>query len=88
MAVKERKSLAVVTGTYQKDGQEKNRYLTVGELVETDDKGSFIDLNPYINYTALPRKDGRLLISVFSEKKETTQTAPKASTGVEDGIPF
>jgi hypothetical protein len=83
-----RKTLSVVTGTYNKDGQEKNNYMTVGNLIKTD-TSEFIELNPYVNFTALPRKEGRLLISIFEEK--TSQAAaptPAKSSGVTEDIPF
>jgi len=83
-----RKTLSVVTGTYTKDGQEKNNYMTVGALIETD-KSTFIELNPFVNFTALPRKDGRLLISIFEEKtNQAAAPAPVKASGVTDEIPF
>lgn len=89
MPVTSRKNITAVVGTYTKDGAEKNRYMTVGELVETDDKGSFIDLNPYVNYTALPRKDGRLMLGVYAqEKKEANTAAPKTEPVADTEIPF
>jgi hypothetical protein len=83
-----RKTLSVVTGTYTKDGQEKNNYMTVGNLIKTDNS-EFIELNPYVNFTALPRKDGRLLVSIF-EEKSTQAAAPKPAQNdsTEESIPF
>lgn len=91
MAIRERKNLSVSIGTYTKDGQEKNRWFNIGELIETDDKGSFIELNPYVNFTALPRKDGRLIVSLFSQEKKDAAPKPAqaaAAAPTSDEIPF
>jgi hypothetical protein len=90
MTVSSRKNITAVIGTYTKDGQERNRYMTVGELVETVDKGTFIDLNPYVNFTALPRKDGRLMLGVYAQEKKEAKPAeaPAKSAGVDEEIPF
>jgi hypothetical protein len=85
-----RQNLAVVVGTYQADGKEKNRYMNVGSIITKDDGGKFLELNPFINYTALPRKEGKLYLSVFDEenKQQTTSTpAVKPSTSY-DEVPF
>lgn len=82
-----RKNLSVVVGTYQKDGQDKNRYMNVGTLIETE-KSTFIELNPFVDFTALPRKDGRLLINIFDEEKQKSDAPKPKSSGIDDEIPF
>ena len=62
------KDLAVKTGSYtDNNGTEKGRYMGCGALMEGDDGNQFIMLNRFINYSALPRKQGSesVLISVF-----------------------
>ena len=62
------KDLAVKIGSYTNgNGEEKGRYMGCGSLMEGDDGNQFIMLNRFINYTALPRKQGSdgILISVF-----------------------
>lgn len=84
-----RQNLAVVVGTYQADGQEKNRYMNVGQIITKDDGGKFMELNPFVNYTALPRKDGKLYISVFDEDGAAKKTAPKQqSSSANEEAPF
>lgn len=84
-----KQNLAVVIGTYQSDGKEKNRYMNCGTIITKDDGGKFIELNPFIHYAALPKKDGKLYLSVFDDEKkdkpasDTTKKAP-----VDDEIPF
>jgi hypothetical protein len=59
------KDLAVVTGTYtDAQGQAKNRYLNCGGVFKTQDGGTFILLDPFVNYGALPRKDGSTAVMV------------------------
>ena len=62
--------------------------MDVGTLVKTD-KSEFIELNPYINFTSLPRKEGKLFINVYSDEKKSDKPAdaPKKE-GVTEGIPF
>lgn len=83
-----RQNLAVVVGTYSKDGEDKNRYMNIGTIVTKDDGGKFMEISPFINYSALPRKDGKLYVSVFDEKDSSTATkAAKPSESTED-VPF
>ena len=44
MAVQKVMNIVATTGTYQKDGQEKKKYLTVGALFVYDDGGMSIKL--------------------------------------------
>jgi len=45
MAVQKVMNIVATTGTYQKDGQEKKKYLTVGALFIYDDGGMSIKLD-------------------------------------------
>lgn len=89
-----KQNLAAVVGSYEKDGEQKNRYTNVGSIITKDDGGKFIELNWWVNYATLPRKDGKLYLSVFDEdgdKKASTGSseAPKAAKpSVTDEIPF
>jgi hypothetical protein len=66
--------LVVKVGTYQKDGQTKNRYINVGSKMEGD-KGSFFLLNRTFNPAGVPNPDNRdsIIISVFEKKDEETK---------------
>ena len=67
--MKKLKDLAVVTGTYQKDGETKKRYQNIGALMESE-KGQFLLLDPLINLAAVPRDEGRdrVIVSMFGPK--------------------
>ena len=69
MAVRKVKDLAVVTGTYQSNGETKKRYANVGALMEGDN-GQFLMLNAHFNPAGVPRKDGSesILVSMFDPK--------------------
>ena len=70
MTFRKVKDLAVVTGTYQSNGETKNRYANVGALMEGDN-GQFLMLNAHFNPAGVPRKDGSesILVSMFDPKE-------------------
>lgn len=67
------KDLATVVGTYEKNGETRKRYLTVGAIMSSSDGGQFILLDPLVNFGAIPRKEGsdRVLISMFDVKEKS-----------------
>ncbi len=66
--------LSVVTGTYQKDGENKNRYQTIGAVMKND-KGMFMFLNRSFNPAGIPFKEGSesIIVSMFEPKKSASQ---------------
>ena len=66
------KDLAVVVGTYEKNGETKKRYQTIGALMSTSDGGQYILLDPVINLAAIPRQEGRdrVMVSMFEPKEK------------------
>ena len=70
MAVQKVMNIVATTGTYQKDGQEKKKYLTVGALFIYDDGGMSIKLD------AVPTNfDGSL--SIYERDNNQQQQAPQ-----------
>lgn len=59
--------LAVKTGTYEKDGQTKNKYQHVGVIMEGD-KGPFILLNKTFNPAGIQDGKESVIISMFEAK--------------------
>jgi hypothetical protein len=84
------KDLAVKIGSYtNSNGEEKGRYMGCGSLMEGDDGNQFIMLNRFINYTALPRKQGSdgILISVFDlREREGANGNQRAAMVDDDGL--
>lgn len=95
MASRKIYDLAVKTGTYQSQGETKNRYMNVGALMESDDGNSFIMLNACFNPAGVPRKEGSesILVSCFvpkdaGQQPQRQQPAPRKSDDFEEDIAF
>lgn len=65
------KKLVVKTGTYEKDGETKNRYKTIGH-VHSGQHGEYITLDASVNLAAFPRKSGddRVMVSMWDEESK------------------
>ena len=77
--------LAVKVGTYQKDGQEKNRYQNVGAVIEGD-RGPYILLDRYFNPAGVPNPDNRanVIVSMFDARESNAG----GGGGFNDDVPF
>lgn len=66
--------LVVVVGTYEKNGETKNRYKNIGSVIENE-KGSYIILDRTFNPAGLPNPDNRdsCFVSLFEVKEKETQ---------------
>lgn len=70
------KNLVVKNGSYTtRDGQEKHRYLTIGQLHSGNDGGEYITIDAHINLAAIPRKEGdtRVMVSLYEPREEGGQ---------------
>lgn len=104
MATRKVKDLAVVVGQYQSNGETKNRYQTVGAVMERDDGSKFMTLERWFNPAGVPNPENRssIILSAFelrenngAGKQANTQQAPAQrpaaaapSQQYEDDIPF
>jgi hypothetical protein len=66
------KRIAVKIGTYTKDGQQKNRYKNIGEIITKDDGGQFVKIDATclsMQLFALANKERNdfVLCSLFSD---------------------
>lgn len=77
--------LAVKTGSYQKDGKEKGRYVNVGAVYEGKDGGQYIMMNRTFNPAGVPNPDNRdtVIISMFAPK-----SAKEDNPFSDSNIPF
>ena len=68
------KKLAVANGNYQKDGQEKTRWVNVGVILEKNGK-EFMLVDPTINFAAFPREEGKdmVMVGIFEEQQNNQQ---------------
>ncbi len=89
------KDLAVVVGSYQKDGQTKNRYQNVGQVLRNDQGEEMMMLSRFFNPAGVPYKDGSdsIIISQFDPRDKDqgapTKTQQQASASdSDDNIPF
>ena len=75
MSFKRTKELKVKHGTYQKDGETKNSYRTVGSMMEDDNGSKFILIDPTVNFAAFKRDEGRdsVMVSLFDPKVKEQQ---------------
>lgn len=71
MATKVKYNITTVVGSYEKNGETKKKYLTLGTVMEKDDNSRFILLDPLVNLAAIPRPEGRdRIICSLMEPKE------------------
>jgi len=98
MAFKKTKDLAVVTGSYMKDGASKNRYQNIGYILEDESGAKMIMLNRSFNPAGVPHKDGSetIIINQFEVKDKNAapmqQAAPAPATftsaDMSEDVPF
>jgi hypothetical protein len=77
MATRKTHDLAVKTGTYTVNGQEKGRWLNIGRVLEMDDGGKVILIDRTFNPAGAPNPDGRdsVMVSMFEPRER--DDAPK-----------
>ena len=99
MSARKMHDLAVKTGTYTVNGEEKGRWLHIGRVLEMDDGGKVILIDRTFNPAGVPNPDGRdsVMVSMFeprerddAPKQQAAQApAPRASDGFQDSdVPF
>ena len=76
-------NLKVANGTYQKDGQEKTRWLTIGGMLQGDGKMK-------LKLDTIPVGDFDGWVQVFPVEENPSYGAPQSNAGqpFDDTIPF
>lgn len=92
---KRKYDLAVKTGSYTDNtGATKNRYHNIGVVMQGDDGGHYMLLDPLVNLAAVPREAGkdRVMVSMFEPREDgqqPRQAAPQRQQQVaQDDVPF
>jgi len=93
--------LCIVTGSYtDAEGKNRNRYQTIGAMLEKDDGGRFIIMEPWFNPAGVHHEQGKgIMVSMFDAKPRdgkappntADQPAPPPPAGADDfsdDIPF
>lgn len=64
--------LAVKVGSYVKDGENKNRYKNCGIILQKEDGGKMLMIDPTFNFAAVNRDAGRdyVILSEFAVKED------------------
>lgn len=85
MGTKKLYDAVIKNGSYEVNGETKNRYVNCGAILESE-FGPYLMLDRTINYGAFPNPDdrGTLLISLFKPKDKDAQPyqAPKDDSEV------
>ena len=63
-------NITVKVGSYEKDGQTKGKYQTVGKVMEKDDGSRFIFIDPFFNFGAVERNGKDSVICSLMEPKD------------------
>lgn len=73
--------VAVVVGSYKKDGEDKFKWKTVGQLIESNGK-QYVMLDKTFNPAGVPTREGsdQITLSFFYDK-DRAKTEPKKSGG-------
>lgn len=83
---------AVMSSFTDRQGNQKSKWVKLGELHENKDGSQYIALFPHINIAALPRKEGsdRVFVSLFTPKdgNDTAQTPKTKQDGLDEDVPF
>lgn len=81
MAYHKKYDLACKVGTYEKNGETKNRYKNVGLILESEEVGEngkpkrIVMIDPTFNFAAVKREDGKdmVMVSMFEPKDKQEQ---------------
>ncbi len=69
------KKLSVANGTYQKDGQEKTNWVSVGVINTSQNGKEYMLIDPTINFAGFPREAGQknVMVNMFDDSQQQPQ---------------
>lgn len=69
------KKLAVANGSYEKDGQQKTRWVNVGVIGVSQNGKEYMLIDPTINFAAFPREEGKdmVMVGIFDDAQQGQQ---------------
>lgn len=75
MSYHKKYDLACKTGTYEKNGETKNRYKNVGLILENEEGKKMVMIDPTFNFAAVKRDEGKdmVMVSMFEPKDNNQQ---------------
>jgi hypothetical protein len=84
--------LSVKTGTYQKAGETKNRYQTIGAMFEGE-RGPFLFLESWFNPAGVPHEEGKSITVYCFEPRDGNESQAmtkggQREPGWDDDTPF
>ena len=86
--MKKTHNLAVKVGSYEKDGETKNRYENIGAVMKGE-HGPFIFLKKTFNPAGIDTENSDIIVSIFPvEKNEEKKDATIKNPFSDDTIPF
>ena len=92
MSVQKIYDLAVVTGSYMSQGEEKKKYKNIGSMFQSDDGSEFMAIDASFNPAGVPRKEGSdsIFVSLFTPKPKEThqQKQPQQNRNNRQGSAF
>jgi hypothetical protein len=77
-------NITTVVGTYQKNGEEKKKYATVGKVMQKVDEngketGKYIFIDPLFNFAAVNRGDNDMVLCSMMTPKDNNETQSTTS---------
>jgi hypothetical protein len=79
--------VVATVGSYQKNGETKNKYKNVGGLFEKDGN-QFLLLDKTFNLAGMPGDKESVLLSLFTPKEDSAKYAPSPTAVLDDEVPF
>ncbi len=70
------KKLAVANGQYEKDGQQKTRWVNVGVIGISQNGKEYMLIDPTINFAGFPREEGKdmVMVGIFDDSNQQQQS--------------